>query len=62
MIGVSELSLPPAGFPMTTVTHWSKTLQELLTKTANDLARPTGFTQRESKVTGAVFAQTLVLG
>jgi hypothetical protein len=47
---------------MTTVTHLSKTLQELLTKTANDLARPTGFTQRESKVTGAVFAQTLVLG
>jgi len=47
---------------MTTVTHLSKTLQELLTKTANDLARPTGFTQRESKVTGAIFAQTLVLG
>jgi hypothetical protein len=47
---------------MTTVTHLSKTLQEILTKTANDLARPTGFTQRESKVTGAVFAQTLVLG
>ena len=47
---------------MTTVTHLSKTLQELLTKTANDLARPTGFTQRESKVTGAVFAQALVLG
>lgn len=62
MIGVSRLNLPQKGFPMTTVTHLSKTLQELLTKTANDLARPTGFTQRESKVTGAVFAQALVLG
>lgn len=62
MIGVSELNLPGKGFPMTTVTHLSKTLQELLTKTANDLARPTGFTQRESKVTGAIFAQALVLG
>jgi len=62
MIGVSELNPPQKGFPMTTVTHLSKTLQELLTKTANDLARPTGFTQRVSKVTGAVFAQALVLG
>lgn len=62
MIGVSELNLPEKGFPMTTVTHLSKTLQEILTKTANDLARTTGFTQRESKVTGAVFAQGLILG
>lgn len=62
MIRVSALNHGQKGFPMTTVTHLSKTLQELLTKTANDLARPTGFTQRESKVTGAVFAQALVLG
>ena len=47
---------------MTTVTHLSKTLQALLTQTANDLARTTGFTQRASKVTGAVFAQGTVLG
>src|SRR5512135_207730 len=62
MIRVSRLNLPQKGFPMTTVTHLSKTLQDLLTKTANELARSTGFTQRESKVTGAVFAQALVLG
>lgn len=47
---------------MNTVTQLSKTLQEILTTTANDLARMTGFTQRQSKVTGAVFAQALVLG
>ena len=47
---------------MTTVTQLSKTLQALLTTTANDLARTTGFTQRQSKVTGAVFAQATVLG
>ncbi|MBI5350142.1 MAG: IS4 family transposase [Chloroflexi bacterium] len=47
---------------MTTVTQLSKTLQEILTTTANDLARTTGFTQRQSKVTGAVFAQAIVLG
>ena len=62
MIGVSELNQPQKGFLMNTVTHLSKTLQEILTTTANDLARTTGFTQRQSKVTGAVFAQTLVLG
>lgn len=62
MIGVGELNPPQKGFPMTTVTHLSKTLQDILTKTANDLARTTGFTQRESKVTGAVFVQALVLG
>jgi hypothetical protein len=62
MIEVSELNQTQKGFPMTTVTQLSKTLQDILTKTANDLARSTGFTQRESKVTGAVFVQALVLG
>lgn len=47
---------------MTTVTELSKTLQEILTTTANEVARTTGFTQRQSKVTGAVFAQATVLG
>lgn len=37
-------------------------LQSLFTGTANLLARRTGFTQRRSKLTGSVFAQTLVFG
>src|SRR5512141_378184 len=62
MIEVGELNQTRKGFPMTTVTQLSKTLQEILTTTANALARTTGFTQRQSKVTGAVFAQATVLG
>ena len=62
MIGVSELNQPQKGFLMNTVTQLSKTLQEILTTDANDLAHTTGFTQRQSKVTGAVFAQATVLG
>jgi hypothetical protein len=34
----------------------------LLKKRANELARQTGFVQRQSKITGAAFAQTLVFG
>jgi hypothetical protein len=41
------------------VTHH---LQSLFSGTANLLARRTGFTQRRSKLTGSVFAQTLVFG
>jgi hypothetical protein len=47
---------------MITVTHLSKTLQDLLTTTANELARPTGFVERESKISGAIFTQALTLG
>src|SRR6266700_132936 len=37
-------------------------LQTLLTQTANDLARETHFVQRTSPLSGAMFAQTLILG
>ena len=47
---------------MMTVTQLSKTLQEVLTKPANELARPTGFVERESKISGAIFTQALTLG
>lgn len=47
---------------MTTVPHLCQTLQTLLTTTADRLARQTGFVQRTSKLTGALFAQTLVFG
>jgi hypothetical protein len=47
---------------MITVTHLSKTLQTLLTGTAAELGRTTGFVERESKLTGALFTQVVVLG
>lgn len=47
---------------MTTITELSSTLQALLTSKANELARTTGFIQRQRQITGAGFAQTLVLG
>jgi hypothetical protein len=62
MIGVSKLHQNPEGFLMITVTQLSKTLQDLLTTTANELARPTGFVERESKISGAIFTQALTLG
>jgi hypothetical protein len=37
-------------------------LSHILKKRANELARQTGFVQRTSPITGAVFAQTLVFG
>jgi hypothetical protein len=47
---------------MWTVTQVSQTLQHLVTTTANQLARETGFVQRASKLTGAAFVQTLLFG
>jgi hypothetical protein len=47
---------------MTTVPQLSQTLQTLFTSTADHLARRTGFVQRRSKLTGALFAQALVFG
>src|SRR5690348_275236 len=50
------------GFPMTTIADLTQTLQTLFTTTAETLARRSGFVQRTSKLTGALFAQTLVFG
>lgn len=47
---------------MWTVTQVSTTLQHLVTTTANQLARETGFVHRASKLTGAAFVQTLLFG
>jgi len=47
---------------MTTIADLAQTLQEVLTTTADALARKTGFVQRASKLTGAAFAQALVFG
>jgi hypothetical protein len=51
-----------AFFPMTTITELSHSLQGLLTRTADELAKKTGFIQRQRVITGGAFAQTLVLG
>jgi hypothetical protein len=47
---------------MTTIPQLAGVLQELLTATADQIAHETGFVQRESKLTGALFSQTLVFG
>jgi hypothetical protein len=47
---------------MTTIAELSEKLQQLMTGKANQVAKETGFIQRERQVTGACFAQTLVLG
>jgi Transposase DDE domain len=47
---------------MTTIAELSGTLQKLFTSTADELAKKTGFIKRQRQVTGAGFAQTVVLG
>jgi hypothetical protein len=47
---------------MQSVTQVSTAVQTLLTTTANELARETGFVRRASKLTGARFVQALVFG
>jgi hypothetical protein len=47
---------------MTKIDELSSNLQMLMTTTANELAKKTGFIKRQRKLTGAVFAQALVLG
>jgi hypothetical protein len=47
---------------MSTVAQLSGHLQTLFTSTANHLAQRSGFVQRRSKLTGAVFAQAVVFG
>jgi hypothetical protein len=47
---------------MTTIDELTVTLQTLLTTKADNLARSTGFIQRQRTLTGSGFAQALVLG
>lgn len=48
--------------PMTTITELAKEMQKLLTTTADELGRKTGFVKRERKVSGGSFAQAMVFG
>ena len=47
---------------MTKINDLSTTLQILFTNTANELAKKTGLIKRQRKLTGAAFAQALILG
>lgn len=47
---------------MTSIAHLSRTMQTLLTTTADTAAQETGFIRRRRKLSGACFVQTLVLG
>ncbi len=44
------------------VTQQAALLQQILGKEADELARETGFIQRERAFSGADFAQTLIFG
>lgn len=47
---------------MIKITQLSKSVQNILTVEADRIAQETGFVQRNSKLTGALFVQTLVFG
>jgi hypothetical protein len=47
---------------MVTISEIAETLEKVLTENASALARPSGFVQRDSKLSGPLFAKTLVLG
>lgn len=47
---------------MTTIAEVAESMQRVLTTTAERVARQTGFVQRDSKLDGALFVQTMVFG
>jgi hypothetical protein len=47
---------------MISVTQFAETLRQILEEEANELAKETGFVQRERSISGADFAQTLIFG
>lgn len=47
---------------MTSIPNVAQTLEQVLTDVADQAARASGFVQRRSKLTGAKFVQTMVLG
>ncbi len=46
---------------MSSVAEIGQAIKSVLSTVADEVARETGFTERESKLTGAKFAQTTVL-
>ena len=51
-----------ARFTMTTITEVHEKVQQLLTTVANAVGRQSGFIRRQRQLTGAGFAQALILG
>jgi hypothetical protein len=49
-------------FPMTSIKQVGQSMQRILSEQADQAARSTGFVQRNSKMGGAEFVQTLVFG
>jgi hypothetical protein len=47
---------------MTTIPEVAESMQRVLTTTSERIARQTGFVKRDSKLNGALFVQTMVLG
>ncbi len=47
---------------MSTLPHLAHALRTVLTTLADEAAHTSGFVQRQSKLTGALFAQPLVFG
>jgi Transposase DDE domain len=47
---------------MTSIPEVARAMEHVLTSTAETVARPSGFVQRKSKLTGPVFAKATVLG
>ncbi len=47
---------------MSSIPEIARAMENVLSTTAEAIARPTGFVQRRSKLTGPVFAKTTVLG
>ena len=47
---------------MTTITELGQVRQELLTRTADEVGRSSGFIQRQRKLRGSSDAQTLLIG
>jgi hypothetical protein len=46
----------------TTIPQLSKMLQQLLIEDASEIGRTSGFIQRQRKLSGASFAQSLIFG
>jgi len=62
VVASETINTKKGSLPMNIVAEVADALQGVLIKTANILARETGFVQRQRKLTGSGFVQTLVLG
>lgn len=58
--GVYDPETTKGSPPLNTITEVAESIQDLLTTTADDLARRTGFIKRQRTLTGSHFAQTIV--